>query len=126
MRTQAILLALVLSGALCVGHSKSNEPSASRLLQASATLYPAILAREELEAPFVVGIVFDADHRVVRHSGSIPPRKGITTALLTEMFPRQHPEECESVGLSVIRQARGVGGQFDKGVFAVWCVLQPK
>ena len=126
MRAIVILAALILFSAVGVAHAQGVEPSASRLRQVSTELYPAIIAREDLEAPFVVGIVFDADMRVVSHSGSIPPRRGITTALLPEMFPRQHPEACESAGLSIVRQARGVGGQFDKGVYAVWCVLRAK
>ena len=70
--------------------------------------------------------VFDAELRVVGHSASIPPRRGITTALIAEMFPRQNPEACETAGLATLRSPRGAGGQFDKGVFAVWCVLRTK
>src|SRR5688500_935820 len=126
MRAATTALALGLfSSALNPTYAKQIEPSDAKLRQVAADLYPAIIAREELEAPFVVGLVFDADLRVISHSGSIPPRRGISAALLPEMFPRQHAE-CEPSGFATIRSPRGVGGQFDKGVFAAWCVLPAK
>jgi hypothetical protein len=101
-------------------------PSDTKLRQAAFDLYPAIMGRDNLESAFVIGIVFDAELKVVRHSASMPAGSRITSTLFADMFPKMDQAECENAGLDVVRPSRGAGGQFDKGVFALWCVLRAK
>lgn len=99
------------------------EPSHERVKQLAYELYPAALERNDLETLFVVGVVLDPRLRVVSHSASLPPRKRTHSGaeLLRQMFPKLR-DECQSEGITVLRPPRGVGGQFDKGAIAVWCV----
>jgi hypothetical protein len=126
MRALRTVAAGLATFAASVAVAAGVAPSDTKLRQAAFDLYPAVMGRDNLESAFVIGIVFDSDLKVARHSASIPAGSRITSTLFADMFPKMDQAECENAGLDVVRPSRGAGGQFDKGVFALWCVLRAK
>ena len=101
-----------------------RSPSPEKLRQAAFEHYPAIMGREDLQQPVLLGFIFGADMTINAHSVALPESARITSGLLADVFPKQDLGQCESIGVSVLRSPRGVGGQYDKGVVAAWCVLR--